>query len=146
MTEPEQKILDEHQQCMRLVAEVEAFVRADRTDGWATSLHERLGILREALAKHFRGEETGYLFVGLPEEHPRFANRLDRLRAEHGPMLETLDEVREQVQAFGDDGGQMDARTLGKRVLAVVSSLRRHEAEENEILYCAHWEDLGEGD
>lgn len=146
MPEPEQKILDEHQHCMRLVAEVETILRESEGDGWAASIHERLGILHEALGKHFRGEESGYLFVGLPEAFPRFANRLDRLKAEHGPMLQTLDEARDQARTFGEGGGEMDARTLRKRVLAVISMLRRHEAEENEILYCAHWDDLGEGD
>lgn len=146
MVEPEAKILDEHQQCMRLAGEVEALLRASGKDGWATSLHERLGILSEALAKHFDGEERGYLFVGLPEAYPRFGHRLDRLRAEHAPMLQTLDDVRREARKLADGEESMDARKLRRRVLAVISMLRRHEAEENEILYCAHWDDLGEGD
>lgn len=146
MAETEEQILDEHHRCMRLAGEVEALLRGDDGSAWAESLHERLGILREALAKHFHGEETGYLFVGLPEAHPRFGNRLDRLREEHAPMLEALDDARERARALGQDGGTMDAKTLRKRVLAVISMLRRHEAEENEIIYCAHWDDLGEGD
>lgn len=146
MADTEDAILDEHHQCMKLASQVELLLRADHEGDWAQVLHERIGILREALAKHFHGEETGYLFVGLPEAYPRFGNRLDRLKAEHVPMLESLDEVREQAAALGSGGGNMDAKTLRKRVLAVISMLRRHEAEENEILYCAHWDDLGEGD
>ena len=145
MADNEEAILDEHHQCMKLASQVESLLRADHDGAWAESLHERLGILREALAKHFHGEETGYLFVGLPEAYPRFGNRLDRLKAEHGPMLEALDEVRGQAATLGG-GGNTDAKALRRRVLAVLSMLRRHEAEENEILYCAHWDDLGEGD
>ena len=39
-----------------------------------------------------------------------------------------------------------ESRELRERVRVLIATLRRHEAQENEILWRAYWDDAGGGD
>jgi hemerythrin-like domain-containing protein len=139
--------LDDHRECMRVVAEVEACLdtHPDRETRWIGRLVPRLEALIETLEHHFRDEEQEALYREIPERYPRHAERLRRLEAEHGRILTR---ARDLVKRAGslDTTRIHELRAFNAGAQLLVARIRRHEAEENEVLLCAHWEEFGEGD
>jgi ElaB/YqjD/DUF883 family membrane-anchored ribosome-binding protein len=145
-TDPRSTI-DNHRDCMRIVAEVEACLDRppDREGQWLAELRDKLPALAETLRGHFADEEHEYLYTELPAQKPRFADRLAALKSEHRSMLEEVDEAISRAGKV--EGGELhELRELNACVQLLVATIRRHEAEENEIVLRAYWHDVGAGD
>jgi hemerythrin-like domain-containing protein len=139
--------LDEHRECMRVVAEVENCLdeHPDREGRWMGRLLPRLEMLTGMLETHFCQEEQSALYCEVPERFPRFAGTLERLAGEHA---EILDRARDLVRQAGslDHSRIHQLREFNAGVQLVVAKIRRHEAEENEVVLSAHWQEFGAGD
>jgi uncharacterized protein (DUF1786 family) len=139
--------LDEHRECMRVVSEVEDCLdeHPDREGRWMARLLPRLEMLTGMLEAHFCQEEQSALYREVPERFPRYADTLRRLAAEHA---EILDRAKSLVrQAGGLDHSHIHAlREFNAGVQLVIARIRRHEAEENEVVLGAHWQEYGAGD
>lgn len=142
-----QGTLDEHRDLVQVVAEVEACLDRppDREGRWADDLVDKLPTLVDVLRCHFSAEQQGALYTELPERFPRFAERLAELAAEHAKILATADDVVERSKKVGR-AHIYEQRELNARVELLVSTIRRHEAEETEIILSAHWDEMGTGD
>ena len=81
--------LDEHAGCMLRVTELEACLdrRPDDAGRWIADLKDKLSSLDTAMRQHFESEESGPIFRSLPARHPRLADGLLALEAEHKVML-----------------------------------------------------------
>jgi hypothetical protein len=139
--------LDEHSGCMKLVAEVEDCLdrRPDNPKAWVAELRGKLARLDGALRKHFQGEEAGPIFRSLPTRHPRLAEPLAALEAEHAVMLDELTAVLGRAEAL-ESPEVFELRELNARVQLFVARIRRHEAAENELVIQAYWDEVGVGD
>ena len=142
--------LDEHHGCMQVVADVEACLdRHPDTEGrWLAELADKLPRLTGTLREHFTSEEQGPMFRKLPISHPRLAQRLDRLEAEHQRILDDADEVTTRVRELkgGPQAAIYDLHEINARVRLLVARIQRHEAQENELVLEAHWTEVGTGD
>ena len=141
-------ILDEHRDCMRVVSEVEACLdeSPDRDGRWIGRLLPRLEVLSDRLRSHFQEEEQAALYREVPERFPRFADRLRRLAVEHTEIVGRATDLVRQAKAL-DQSRIHQLREFNAGVQMLVASIRRHEAEENEIVLGAHWREFGgEGD
>lgn len=140
-------ILDEHRECMRLVAEVEACLdeRPDRDGRWMGRLLPKLEALADTLRSHFREEEQASLYREVPERFPHFADRLQRLASEHAVILDRASDLVRRAGAL-DHTRIHELREFNAGIQMLVASIRRHEAEENEVVLGAHWQEFGEGD
>jgi len=146
-----QKIVDEmlgeHRGCMEVVAEVESCIgcQLDSEGRWVSRLLESLPKLARTLRTHFEVEQQGPLYRKLPISYPRFAHRLEQLEAEHIRILEVVDGA--VARARSSRSAEMaEIRELNAQVRLIVATIRRHEAEEDEILIQAHWDEVGVGD
>jgi len=150
-TKPEdsslESILDEHRECMRFVAEVEACLdeHPDREGRWMGRLLPKLEALAGTLRSHFQEEEQASLYREVPERFPRFADRLQRLASEHAEILDRASDLVRRSGAL-DHTRIHELREFNAGVQMLVASIRRHEAEENEVVLSAHWQEFGEGD
>ena len=142
MSELSDELLSEHQGCLKLINDVEIACRRERNPAWAEVLHERMHRLRHALEAHFRSEEQGPLFRKVSKAYPRFADQLNRLRAEHAVLLYSFDAACVEARGVGAQGTRLALGALAMRVRAVLASLRRHEAEENEVILRVQMDDL----
>lgn len=139
--------LEEHSGCMRLITEVEACLdrRPDEPTRWVAELTAKLTRLEGALARHFKSEEAGPIFRVLPTQHPRLANSLEALEAEHPLMLQDLRQALAAARAL-DEPELFQVRELNARIQLLVARIRRHEAAENELVVQAYWNEVGVGD
>jgi hypothetical protein len=139
--------LHEHRDVMQAVAEVEACLDTppDREGEWVRRLLGSLPELADTLRCHFSAEQEGALYREVPERFPRFAHRLETLGREHGEILRTADDVIASAKSLR--GARIyEQRELNARVQLLVATIRRHEAEENEIILSANWDEVGAGD
>jgi len=143
-----QDTLDDHQDCMRMVAEVESILdrQPDREGRWIGSLLETLPTLADRLRAHFRAEEQAALYRELPVSKPRLAPRIEKLAAEHDEMLASVDKVIRRARGIAEPAEIHQLRELNALVQLLVATIRRHEAEENEIIMGAYWDELGAAD
>ena len=139
--------LDEHRDLVQIVAEVEACLDRppDREGHWIDALVEKLPTLVDSLRCHFVAEQQGALYCEVPLKFPRFAERLEQLAQEHGKILEAADDVIARSKTVGR-AHIYEQRELNARVQMLISTIRRHEAEETEIILSAHWDEMGTGD
>jgi len=139
--------LGEHRECMQVVSEVEDCLerRLDRGGQWVGEVLAVLPRLAASLRAHFEAEQGGALFRKVPLTHPQYADRLQRLEAEHDQILKRIDEVVGKAEGVASEK-LYEVRELNAQVQMLVATIRRHEAEETEILMGAHWEEIGTGD
>jgi hemerythrin-like domain-containing protein len=139
--------LVEHDSCLTTVAELEALLDHVVEDGapWLARVREVLPRLADALRAHFASEEAGPLFRALPQEFPHLTDRLRRLRDEHTPLLEQVAAMEERAAGL-EEPEAYDLRELSGRLQLMVAVLRRHEAEEDEVILSAYWQEAGAGD
>jgi hypothetical protein len=139
--------LDEHRECMQIVGEVETCLdgQPDREGRWMGRLLPQLQNLAAMLRTHFCGEEQTALYQEIPVKNPQYADTLERLVGEHGQILDRVDAL---VQKAGqiDQTRIHELREFNAGVQLLVASIRRHEAEENEVVLNAYWQEVGAGD
>lgn len=138
-------VLDEHRELVRHVSELDDLAAAAAGADWGVELGRKAAAVTEHLKHHFSGDAEGTFFADVAKRAPHLIGKLTGLTAEHAQILKEFREVAEQATAL--DGNDMAAASrLATRTRRVVATLRRHEAEENELIFNAFWDDLGVGD
>ena len=129
-----EETLQEHRECMEVVSELEACLdrQPDREGQWIADLVAKLEHLAETMREHFREENDG-LYVQLPIKFPRLSNRLEKLKGEHGKILKTIDRTTAMARRLNEPELH-ELRELNAHVQLLVATIRRHEAEENELV------------
>jgi len=137
--------LAEHRDAMHVVSSVEDCLdrHPDREGGWIAQIREELPRLADTLRHHFEVESKGPLYRQLPRSHPRFAERLHRLETEHERILGSVEEVTRKADTLHDPPPP-EIREFNAAMQLLVATIRRHEAEENEIILSAHWDEVAD--
>lgn len=157
MTEPEigagdlarelERAIEEHKECTRRLVELESCL-AERAGTEVRSLAELrrcLGAVSETFRAHFASEQGGPLFREFPVAFPQFSFRLEKLATEHRTLLAEAAELEARVAQLREAHAR-EMRAIESRARLLAARLRRHEAEEDEILLSAYWDDTGLGD
>lgn len=139
--------IEDHRETMQIVSGVESCLdrRPDRRGNWVADVLAELPRLLETLRCHFSAEQEGPLYRTLPVSHPRFADRLKKLEAEHERILRSTEQAIRRAERF-DEPQLYEIREFNAELQLLVATIRRHEAEENEIILAAHWDEVGTGD
>ncbi len=144
-----QRTLEEHRRLFGFVAELERHVereaRGADARSWAAELSSYLSELHGSLSTHFAFEESSQFWDELALLFPYAARRISRLVSEHDQLLSTLSSL---VLLAREAGARAESglAPLKGRVQEFVKQLRRHEAEEDELIQSLYSDDLGIGD
>ena len=141
------RLLGQHKSCLEALRDFEATLdRTPEPDGaWVRALAAKLPMLAEVLREHFEDEEQGPLFRSLPEEFPQLSGRLARLQREHVQILEQIASLTRATSRLVE-AEVYDLRELAAKLQLLAARVRRHEAEEDEALLSAYWDEAGCGD
>lgn len=146
-SDPRNLVLEEHRTLTARVSELDDRVAqgAVRGPSWASDLQKLTLEVLEHLKGHFSGDAEGNLFAEISMSCPHLSGRLATLASEHSKILESFRQVAERAGSYRAGDSEAELR-LCLQAQAAVATLRRHEAEENEIIMRAFWEDLGAPD
>ncbi len=134
----------EHAEISEGVAEFEKWLGRSEGAGaeWAALLCERLLPLVKILKSHFASEECSNLYADMHIRAPGFADAVERLFDEHYDMIREIESLVRASRSI-ESTFDCDREELTRRARRIIFALRRHEAEENEILYQACCDDAG---
>lgn len=137
-------VLAEHKQLAQDVAAVDdwAATGTPRNSSWGAEMSKRAATAVEHLKHHFGGKAEQELFEDFLERSPHLSDRLKKLTAEHAVIIHELKDVAEQSKKAA--GKELDR--VARKARAAVALLRRHEAEENELILRSVFDDVGVGD
>ena len=140
------EIAEEHRRLTRAIRAVEETLDQHPNAAWLRDLLPRIERLSDTAEAHFHSEGSSELYRELPEESPRFAKRLEELENEHDAILDLARAAVDLARSLSADAEIYELRELDARVQWLLAFLRRHEAEETEIVMRAYWEEVGSGD
>ncbi|RLB47521.1 MAG: hypothetical protein DRJ42_25235 [Deltaproteobacteria bacterium] len=137
-----EEILEDHRHVRASLEDLEKHIGQETADEgpWRDHLKGLLSDFEERLKKHFKFEEEGGLFEQLKEEAPRLANRVDKIFADHPAILAQLQKLSGGLST-GPSG--MSMSVLIEETSKLITHVREHEAEENDIMMGALWDDVG---
>ncbi|MGQ0434230.1 MAG: hypothetical protein ACT452_17730 [Microthrixaceae bacterium] len=115
-----------------------------RAASWQERARGPVADLRTALENHVEATEgPGGLFEEIMAREPRLAHAIERLRAEHRPFLDAVDETAARIESPGDEAVVEQVRT---HLLDVVHRIFVHRHRGAELVYDAYNVDLSAGD
>jgi len=120
-------------------------VESDGFVGWKLDLLWQLRDFENQLQKHFDLEEDGGYNADLVRIAPHLAPSIAHLEEDHRKIISDLDHILDTVKSVENETSPMLPRAR-KRIDALLSFIREHEAEENAIIQEAYYQDYGVGD
>lgn len=146
------QVLAEHEHLRELIADLKTFLEAPRpkigekgSHTWSSELSQRLVTLHDELFRHFRFEDEGGMVEELSVAHPRFADRINEVVAEHPQMLKAVRGIMVDALSYSE-GEKPEDPQLRRRVLAVLDQLAEHERKETDLIQRAEYRDTGAAD
>lgn len=116
-----------------------------REERWLTSVIEGLAALGSALdAQAGRDSDSSSVLSEIAADDPRFRPRIERLRAEHTDLRDSVKSLLSQMAPH--PGLVIDAGDIRERLASVARRLRQHRAREADLIYEAININLGVGD
>ncbi|MEZ4220167.1 MAG: hemerythrin domain-containing protein [Polyangiaceae bacterium] len=135
-------ILDEHRHVTDLIGRLQTAMEDEKAgEPWAEQVAGMLDQLVKLLREHFGGEAETTFFQEMIEAEPRLTNQLQKLALEHSAILRAFVEGADLAKRLST--GEGEAKQLRRKVQVAIATLRRHEAEENELVMQAYWDDMG---
>ena len=117
-----------------------------REPSWAQRVSRDLQAVRSALQAHTESSEgDGGLFQELDLAWPTRVQQVKELRQEHRRMLEQSAELVGAADRIvsGDSAAYSELR---RQVIGLLADLRRHQAEETDLIFECFYRDIGVGD
>ena len=147
-----QRVLDEHRQLRLLISEIREFLGQPRpaigekgTHTWGSEFARKLVTLHDGLFRHFRYEERSGMAEDITMSHPRRANEVERLMAEHREILGEVKELMTDALDYSE-GHLLDDPTLRTRLNQLLDRLAEHERAENDLVERSALQEVGPGD
>jgi hypothetical protein len=117
-----------------------------RVDAWVIGVRDAVEALRDVVDRHiFATEAPGGFLDELVEEEPRLANQAQRLREEHGEMVDAISAALARLRARPSFATEEWAETMRDRLTVLMALLARHRQRGADLVYEAFDVDLGGG-
>jgi len=115
-----------------------------RADAWAKDLAAELELLGVAIEQHIDlTEAPDGLLEDIVRQEPRLAKRVERTRAEHETLRETLART---LAAVPKDGKNVDVHHARDLVVELLTGVVRHRHLGADLVYEAYNVDMEAGD
>jgi hypothetical protein len=116
----------------------------DDAPGWAAMLTAPVEHLREVLEGHIAGTEgPDGLFEEILDQAPRLAHDVERLQADHAPLVAATRALAGRLTSVANDG---DVDSVRADALELVQLLLAHRHRGAELVYDAYAIDVSTGD
>jgi len=116
-----------------------------RVDEWVDGVRNALELLRDVVDRHIHATEApGGFLDEIVDAEPRLANPAQRLREEHGEIVDAISAASARLRApsFATDEW---VEAMRDRLLALLGVLARHRQRGADLVYEAYDVDIGGG-
>ena len=135
-----EEIQDEHAHLQQLFARIRAEFAA-AVAGRPNDLQSLFAHLVEVLDEHFHHEESGGYFNEIVINLPRLAARVDRLKRQHGVLLDTANVMR--LRLLRPEDSVVSLRAMQVEFDEFLCQCKDHETCEDNLVEEAYWQDIG---
>jgi len=143
------EILREHEVVREIIRQLELLVEeggfVEQEPEWSRRLSNELAAFRRHLQRHFALEEEGGFMLDVVTLMPHASEQVEKLRQEHDEILRAVDELIRDAGLLVS-GSSLMAMEFRDRVLQVLSTIRRHETEENELIQRVLYQEVSVAD
>lgn len=140
-----ERLLQEHQVVRQLAHQLEWLVEeggfVEPESDWGDRLCTELTAFRQHLQRHFALEEEGGFLPEVVTCWPQAAERVEALRREHAEILRIMDELIHESSLLAY-GASPPLAAFRQRIRQVLSTIRRHEADENALVQQVFYQEL----
>jgi hypothetical protein len=117
-----------------------------RVDEWVVGVRDALESLRDVVDRHiFATEAPGGFLDEMVEEEPRLANGAQRLREEHGEIVDMISAASARLRSRPSFATDEWVDAMRDRLLALLGVLARHRQRGADLVYEAYDVDIGGG-
>lgn len=135
-----EEIHDEHKHLQELFADIQSEFAA-AVAGRPNELNSLFADLVEVLDQHFHHEEEGGYFNEIVINLPRLAVIVDRLKRQHGVLLDTANVMR--LRLLRPKDSVVSLRAMQVEFDEFIRQCREHECCEDDLVQEAYWQDIG---
>jgi hypothetical protein len=115
-----------------------------RVDEWVTGVRVALDSLRDVLDHHIYATEAPDGFLDeIVETEPRLANQAQRLRDEHGELVDAISAASARLRSGTTFAQDEWVDAMRDRLLALLGALVRHRQRGADLVYEAYAVDIG---
>jgi hemerythrin-like domain-containing protein len=150
-TEPTlaERLLQEHEVVRQIIHQLELLVEEGGLIGqdadWGRRLCTELAAFRQHLQRHFALEEEGGFLLDVVTHLPQATERVENLRREHREILQVIDELIHDSNLLAYGTG-LPLVKFRHQILQVLSTIRRHEADENALVQRVFYQEVSVAD
>jgi hypothetical protein len=117
-----------------------------RVDAWVVGVRDALDALRDVVDRHISETEApGGFLDEIVDAEPRLANPAERLREEHGEMVDAISAASARLRSRPSFATDEWAESMRDRMLALLGLLARHRQRGADLVYEAYDVDIGGG-
>jgi hypothetical protein len=117
-----------------------------RIDEWVNGVRYALEALRDVVDHHvFATEAPGGFLDEIIDTEPRLANQANRLREEHGEIIDAISAASARLRAGTSFAPDEWVDAMRDRLLVLLGTLARHRQRGADLVYEAYAVDIGGG-
>lgn len=142
------RALEEHKKLDHEVRILQLRLESPATDPiskWFSACGNHFIRFHTLLRQHMEMEEDGGFMAGMREHQPGLGPAIDRLKDEHRSMRRQCREIEERLESRTEPAME-DVRHIRDQAQTLLSTLKDHERQENEIAQDAFIQDIGGSD
>jgi hypothetical protein len=115
-----------------------------RFDEWTAGARDALDRVRDIVDRHiFATEAPGGFLDEIVEAQPRLANQAQRLRDEHGEIVDAMSAASARLRAGTSFAPDEWVDAMRDRLLVLLGVLARHRQRGADLVYEAYAVDIG---
>lgn len=141
---------EEHDALLVAIHRLEAALAAaapGREHEWGARVRDDLRLVQEALERHITSAESlDGLFAEI-DLNPHMTGRVEQLRKDHAKLLRQVSDLQEEVEQFWCvEWTTPDFGAVRKHAADLLRALRKHQAQEADLIFETFYTDIGAGD
>jgi hemerythrin len=109
---------------------------------WRLEFIWQLRDFKNRLLKHFDLEEEGGFMEEVLSVAPHTERKVKVLKEEHEQFVVELDEILTAIKGMQEKNNE-ELDSIRNRLTELISALRQHEAEENQLMQTAYFQEYG---
>ncbi len=140
------QVEDEHVVLKQEMGALSLFAMQEKTNNdfgdWRLQFVWQLRDFKNRLLKHFDLEEEGGFMRDVLDVSPQSFNKVEELKAEHEEIASDLERITATIRGMRERNSET-LQTVRSDLNDIITVLRKHESDENQLIQRAYYREYG---